>query len=81
MNLQRISIKTLQVMAKKIDTSPSYQAAQHELEEILEKLQNDQTDLDTLGLLVQRAQWLLQFCREKLRNTEIEVNKILSNES
>lgn len=57
-------------MAKK---KPSYKEAQAELEEIVNKLESESTDIDDLTALAKRATELLKYCREKLRSTEEEL--------
>ncbi len=57
-------------MAKK---KPTYKEAQAELEEIVNKLESESTDIDDLTELAKRATELVKFCREKLRATEEEL--------
>jgi exodeoxyribonuclease VII small subunit len=60
---------------KKLD----YASAQTELQKLLQELQDEKTDLDQLAEKVARARELIQFCRERLRLAEVEVNKLLEN--
>ena len=55
----------------------SYKEAITEIEEILEKIENEELDVDELSDKVQRVSMLIKICREKLHNTETEVEKIL----
>lgn len=57
-------------MAKK---KLSYTEALNELETIVDKLEDDATDIDELTKLTHRATELINFCRDKLRNTESEL--------
>lgn len=56
---------------------PTYKEAICELEEIIAKMENEEMDVDELTLKVKRASLLLKFCREKLFDTESEVEKII----
>jgi exodeoxyribonuclease VII small subunit len=60
-------------MAKK----PGYSEAIAEIEEIIKKIEQEELDVDELSNQVKRVSFLINYCREKLRNTEEEVNKIL----
>lgn len=61
-------------MAKK---SIKYNDAVKEIELILQHLEEEELDVDQLADKVKRATELIQFCKDKLKNTEEEVNKIL----
>ncbi len=51
----------------------TYESAMKELQEIVEQLQAEAISMDNLTEKVQRAAVLVQFCKEKLRNTEQEI--------
>jgi len=55
----------------------SYQKAYDELQQIVTKLQSDEVGLDDLSKTVKRAGVLIQACKEKLRNVELEIDQIL----
>ncbi len=55
----------------------TYKEAIGEIEEIISKMENEEMDVDDLTLKVKRAALLLKFCREKLYDTESEVDKII----
>lgn len=57
----------------------NYQDALNEIEEILNKIESNDLDIDELAEKVKRAAFLLKFCREKLQKTNEEVEKILSD--
>jgi exodeoxyribonuclease VII small subunit len=61
-------------MSKKVF---SYKEAVSELEKILYRLENEEIDLDKLSENVKRASELITICKEKLRSTETEVEKIV----
>jgi exodeoxyribonuclease VII small subunit len=58
----------------------TYKEAVAEIEEILEKLENDDPDVDELAENVKRVNFLIKFCREKLTETEAEIKKIMEEE-
>ena len=55
----------------------SYNEAIAEIEEILEKIENDELDVDELTDKVKRVSFLLKTCKEKLTKTNEQVEKIL----
>jgi exodeoxyribonuclease VII small subunit len=56
----------------------SYSRSLAELEEIISRIESEVVDVDALADQVKRASALIRACREKLRNTEEEVRKVLS---
>lgn len=58
----------------------TYKAAITEIETILGRIEEGELDVDELTVNVKRVTELLNICREKLRKTESEVNKILKEE-
>lgn len=57
----------------------SYEAAQEELNEILEALENNEVNVDELVKKVERASELLKYCEKQLRATEKKVNSIIKD--
>jgi exodeoxyribonuclease VII small subunit len=57
----------------------SYRAALKEIEEAVNKIENEDVDVDELSTLVKRVSSLLEFCKEKLYATEKEVDEVLKN--
>ena len=55
----------------------TYKEAIAEIEEILQQIENDEPDVDQLSEKVKRLSLLVSWCREKLHNTEEEIEKIL----
>jgi len=55
----------------------SYKEAVTEIEEILRQIENEEPDVDQLSEKVKRLSALVTWCREKLHNTEEEIEKIL----
>lgn len=62
-------------MAKQPET-PTYETAWAELQQILRELQDEAVGIDQLAAKIERANALIQFCRERLRNVETEVSKL-----
>ena len=60
-------------MAKK---NFSFEASMEEVQGILEDISSDKVSIDALHEKVKRANELLSLCKEKLRSTEDEINKI-----
>ena len=56
----------------------SFGEAVREVEEILEGLESETVDIDTLGEEVKRAVELIQVCRAKLEKTEGEVRNLVA---
>ncbi len=57
----------------------TYNEAVQKIEEILNKLENDELSIDELTNNIRLASELMKFCKNKLRETEIEVERILEN--
>ncbi len=55
----------------------SYADAINELEEIVNKMENEDIEVDELSDAVKRAGILIRICREKLKVTEEEVSGLL----
>jgi len=61
-------------MAKKAIT---YQSAIEELEQILDKMESNELEIDSLSDQVKRASELITICKNKLKKTEEDVEEIL----
>ena len=55
----------------------SYNEAMVEIEEILEKIENEELDVDDLAEKVKRVSVLLKICKDKLQKTNEQVEQIL----
>ncbi|MFO7999695.1 MAG: exodeoxyribonuclease VII small subunit [Marinilabilia sp.] len=55
----------------------TYNEAITEIEEILQRMESEELDVDELSAKVKRVSELVRFCRDKLKNTEEEVEKVL----
>jgi exodeoxyribonuclease VII small subunit len=58
-------------------TKLSYKEAFAELEDILDKLENNELDVDDLTSNVKKASELIKLCKSKLFETESEIEKII----
>ena len=56
-----------------------YTEAIEELEEIVSSIENEDVNVDELSVKVKRAAELINICKDKLQNTEEEVNSILKD--
>ena len=59
----------------------SYESSLKEIEEILEQIETGSLGVDELAGKVTRVTELLQACRQKLHQTEAQINKILDEPS
>ncbi len=55
----------------------TYELAYKELLEIVNGIENESISIDILAEKVKRASELIQFCQDKLRSTEKELNNII----
>ena len=55
----------------------TYSEAMAEVEEILEKIENEELDVDDLAEKVKRVSVLLKICKDKLLKTNEQVEQIL----
>ena len=63
-----------------ITKESTYLKSVAEIETILSKIERGETDIDDLPAAIKRASLLLQECKQKLFNTEQEVEKIMKSE-
>ena len=57
-----------------------YEAAVQELEEIVDKMENDELDIDQLSEQLKRAKTLAKLCKDKLTKTDEEIKKLLNED-
>lgn len=74
LSLQHKNLRKIIVMANEQLT---YSSAMKELEEIVQKLQRSDCEIDQLCQLTERSVSLLAFCKEKLTKTDAELVKLL----
>lgn len=58
-------------------TELTYTEAMAQIEKILERLRNEEMDVDSLAAEVKRATELIAGCKKRLHKAEEEVSKIL----
>ena len=61
-------------------TETKYENAIRQLEDIVEKLENNELDIDEMSKQLKKAQQLIKLCKDRLTKTEAEIQKILSDE-
>ncbi|MFQ7113776.1 exodeoxyribonuclease VII small subunit [Hallella bergensis] len=61
-------------------TETKYEEAIRQLEDIVEKLENNKLDIDEMSKQLKKAQQLIKLCKERLTKTDAEIQKILSEE-
>lgn len=61
------------------DNNITYAQAIAELEQIVEKMQQPDCDIDSLSKLTARSKELLDFCRKRLLATDEELHRILED--
>lgn len=64
-------------MAKK---EIKYEEAVAQLEEIVDKMENDELDIDQLSDQLKRAKELVKLCKDKLTKTDEEIRKLLNED-
>ena len=57
-----------------------YEEAVSQLEEIVEKMENDELDIDQLSDQLKRAKALVKLCKDKLTKTDNEIKKLLDED-
>lgn len=62
---------------KKGKDTLTYESAYAELQQIVVDLQGETTSIDALTEKIERARELIQFCRDRLRDTESAAEKLL----
>lgn len=55
----------------------TYEEALHELEAIVDKMENNQLGLDELTSQLKHAQQLIKLCKDRLTKTDTEIHRIL----
>jgi len=55
-----------------------YEAAFAELQAIVQKMENDELDIDQMSEQLKHAQELIKLCKDKLTKTDEEIKKILA---
>ena len=53
-----------------------YEEAFTQLQDIVRKMENDEYSIDEIAVQLKEAQRLIKFCKDKLTQTEAEIQKI-----
>lgn len=61
------------------DLNITYNQAVKQIEEILNRIENEDLDVDELTNMVKTASGLIKFCKSKLFESEKEIEKILND--
>jgi exodeoxyribonuclease VII small subunit len=59
-------------------TAPTFGAALEQLEQTLQRMEDEAIDIDDLAEELRNASRLLELCRSKLRKAEVEVREIVA---
>ncbi len=63
-----------------MDTTPlNYSQARKDLNEIMKKLESPEVDVDLLDSMVVRAAGLIRFCRQRIYQVRMRVEKVLAD--
>lgn len=58
--------------------APNYEEAVSQLEEIVQKMESGELDIDMMSTELKNAQQLIKLCKDKLTKTDEEIKKILA---
>ena len=53
-----------------------YETAFAQIQDIVRKMENDEYSIDEIAVQLKEAQRLIKFCKDKLTQTETEIQKI-----
>ena len=59
--------------------APNYEKAVSQLEEIVQKMESGELDIDMMSTELKKAQQLIKLCKDKLTKTDEEIKKILES--
>ena len=57
----------------------NYEEAVSQLEEIVQKMESGELDIDMMSTELKKAQQLIKLCKDKLTKTDEEIKKILES--
>ncbi len=60
-------------------TETKYEDAIRQLEDIVERLESNELDIDEMSKQLKKAQQLIKLCKDRLTKTDAEIQKILAN--
>ena len=57
-----------------------YEEAVHQLEAIVDKMERGELDIDSMAAQLKQAQELVKLCKQKLKRTDDEIQKLLDKQ-
>ena len=57
-----------------------YEEAVHKLEAIVDKMERGELDIDSMAAQLKEAQELVKLCKQKLKRTDNEIQKLLEKQ-
>ncbi|MBF1604716.1 exodeoxyribonuclease VII small subunit [Prevotella melaninogenica] len=57
-----------------------YEEAVHKLETIVDKMERGELDIDSMAAQLKEAQELVKLCKQKLKRTDNEIQKLLEKQ-
>lgn len=57
-----------------------YEEAVHKLETIVDKMEREELDIDSMAAQLKEAQELVKLCKQKLKRTDNEIQKLLEKQ-
>ncbi|WP_315347698.1 exodeoxyribonuclease VII small subunit [Prevotella melaninogenica] len=57
-----------------------YEEAVHKLEAIVDKMERGELDIDSMAVQLKEAQELVKLCKQKLKRTDNEIQKLLEKQ-
>ncbi|MBQ9253841.1 MAG: exodeoxyribonuclease VII small subunit [Bacteroidales bacterium] len=56
-----------------------YKQAYNELQSIVKEIESNDINVDSLSKKIERAIYLINYCKDKLQNIEVDVNKLIED--
>ena len=57
-----------------------YEEAVRQLEKIVDKMESGELDIDSMAAQLKKAQELIKLCKDKLKRTDADIQKLLEKE-
>ena len=57
-----------------------YEGAVRQLEKIVDKMESGELDIDSMAAQLKKAQELVKLCKDKLKRTDADIQKLLEKE-
>lgn len=57
-----------------------YEEAVRQLEKIVDKMESGELDIDSMAAQLKKAQELVKLCKDKLKRTDADIQKLLERE-